>query len=372
MLKPEARRAAREIAGRSLVLLKNEAGLLPLGDSIKSIAVIGPMADDRMTPMGPWHAAGRPDDVISLLDGLREESARRGSAARIVYAKGCSAEGDDGSEIGEAGRVARSADVAIVAVGEPWTMSGEATSRASLELPGRQLDLVKAIHATGTPTVVVLMNGRPLAIGWVAANVPAILEAWYPGVEAGHAIADALFGRLNPGGKLPATFPRAVGQVPIYYNHMNTGRPASPTDKYTSKYIDLSIGPLWPFGHGLSFTQFRLSHLALDARAIAPDGHVRLDVEVRNVGDRAGDEVVQIYIRDVAANVTRPVRELRRFERVTLAASEARTLRFSLGPEDLGLYDRRMQFVVEPGEFRVFVGTSSEGGLEGRFQVVAR
>jgi beta-glucosidase len=251
-------------------------------------------------------------------------------------------------------------------------MSGEATSRASLDLPGLQLDLVKAVHATGTPTVVVLMNGRPLAIEWVAAKAPAIVEAWYPGVEAGHAIADALFGRINPGGKLPVTFPRAVGQVPIHYNHMNTGRPASPTYKYTSKYIDLPIGPLWPFGHGLSYTWFGLSGLALDAKEIAPDGRVGLSVELRNVGDRGGDEVVQLYVRDVAASVVRPVRELRGFERVTLGPGEARTLRFSLGPEDLGFYDRQMRFVVEPGEFRVFVGTSSEGGLEGRFDVVAR
>ncbi len=372
MLRPEARTAAREVAGLSLVLLKNEGDLLPLGPAVRSIAVIGPMADDRMSCLGPWHAAGRADDAVTLLEGVRAEAAAREGPVRVSYAKGCSAEGHDGGGIDEAARLARGADMAIVAVGEPWKMSGEATSRSSLDLPGRQLDLIKAVHATRTPTVVVLMNGRPLTIGWVAENVPSIVEAWYPGVEAGHAIADALFGRINPGGKLPVTFPRVVGQVPIYYDHMATGRPASSTDKYTSKYIDQPIGPLWPFGHGLSYTRFRLSGLTLDTKEIGPDGRLGLRVEIRNVGDRAGDEVVQLYVRDVAASVVRPVRELRAFERVTLGPGEARTLRFSLGPEELGLYDRRMRFVVEPGEFRVFVGTSSVGGHEARFEVVAR
>jgi beta-glucosidase len=248
-------------------------------------------------------------------------------------------------------------------------MSGEATSRSRLDLPGRQLDLVKAIHATGTPTAVVLFNGRPLAIGWVAANVPAILEAWYPGVEAGHALADVLFGDVNPGGKLPVSVPRTVGEVPVYYDHMNTGRPPSATYKYTSKYIDLPIGPLWPFGHGLSYARFRLSGLKLDADKVGTDGRVGLSVAVKNEGTRPGDEVVQVYIRDVAASVVRPVRELKRFERVTLAPGESRTLRFALGPEDLGLFDLRRRFVVEPGAFLVFVGTSSEGGLEARFEV---
>jgi beta-glucosidase len=372
MLRPEARGAAREAAGLSLVLLKNEGDLLPLRPTVRSIAVLGPMADDRMSCLGPWHAAGRPEDAVTLLEGVRAEAALHEVPVRIAYARGCAAEGDDGRGIEEAARLARGADVAIVVVGEPWTMSGEATSRSSLELPGRQLDLIRAVHATGTPTVVVLMNGRPLTIGWVAGNVPSILEAWYPGVEAGHAIADALFGRVNPGGKLPVTFPRVVGQVPMYYNHMATGRPASPKDKYTSKYIDQPLGPLWPFGHGLSYTRFRLSGLALDAKEIAPDGRIGLSVDVKNVGDRAGDEVVQVYVRDVAASVVRPVRELRAFRRVTLTPGEARTLRFSLGPEDLGLYDRRMRYVVEPGEFRVYIGTSSVGGEEACFKVVAR
>jgi beta-glucosidase len=225
------------------------------------------------------------------------------------------------------------------------------------------------VHATGTPTVVVLINGRPLTIGWVAEHVPAILEAWFGGTQGGHAIADALFGDVNPGGKLPVTFPRAVGQVPIYYNHLNTGRPAS-SRRYTSKYIDVPVTPQFPFGYGLSYTRFRLRDLRLDARRIPPDGRLMVAVDVENVGDRDGDEVVQLYLRDVAASVARPVKELRGFERVTLRPGESRTVRFVITPHDLKFYDREMRFVLEPGTFRAFVGTSSEGGLEAEFEVV--
>jgi beta-glucosidase len=248
-------------------------------------------------------------------------------------------------------------------------MSGEAASRASLDLPGRQLELLQAVHATGTPIVLVLTNGRPLTIPWAHEHVPAILEAWLPGTEGGHAIADVLFGAMNPGAKLPATFPRTVGQVPLYYNHRNTGRPPT-AEKYTSKYIDVPVGPLFAFGHGLSYTHFELSHLRLSRSEIRADGTLDVEVLLRNAGDRGGDEVVQLYVRDEVASVARPIKELRGFRRVTLGPGEATTVRFSLVPEDLGFVDARMQFVVEPGDFRVTVGTSSVGGLEARFRVV--
>jgi beta-glucosidase len=234
------------------------------------------------------------------------------------------------------------------------------------------LDLVKAIHATGKPVVVVLMNGRPLAINWIAENAPAILETWFAGTQAGNAIADVLFGDVNPGGKLPVTFPRAVGQVPLYYNHKNTGRPPDAANKYTSKYLDVPWTPLFPFGYGLSYTQFRLTNLQLSAQSIGLDGRLTASVEVENTGKRAGDEVVQLYIRDVASSVTRPVRELKGFERITLRPGEKRRVEFRLGPEHLGFHNREMRFVVEPGAFKVFVGTSSEGGLESGFEVAGR
>jgi beta-glucosidase len=218
---------------------------------------------------------------------------------------------------------------------------------------------------------VVLMNGRPLTVNWLAENSPAILETWFAGTQAGHAIADVLFGDVNPGGKLPVTFPRAAGQAPIYYNHKRTGRP--PTDqKYTSKYLDVPWTPLYPFGYGLSYTQFRLSNLQLSAQSIRPGGQLTATVEVENTGKRAGDEVVQLYIRDVASSVTRPVRELKGFERVTLKPGERRRVSFKLTPAELGFYDRDLRFVVEPGAFKVFAGTSSADGLEANFTVTER
>jgi beta-glucosidase len=367
LLRPEHRAAAREMAARSIVLLKNDGPLLPLSKSVRTVAVIGPLADDRRNLLGPWSADGRAEDVVTILDGIK---AKLGPTARVLHARGCEVSGEATEGIAEAVRAARRAEVAIVVVGESADMSGEAASRASLDLPGRQAELVRAIHATGTPTVVVLVNGRPLAIPWIAEHVPAILETWFAGIEAGHAIADVLFGDVNPGGKLPVTFPRSVGQIPIYYNHKRTGRPPSPTDKYTSKYLDELTTPLFPFGHGLSYTEFRLANLQLSARRIRSDERVTVSVEVENIGSRAGDEVVQLYIRDVAASVTRPVRELKGFQRITLRPGERRRVAFTLGPEHLGFYDRRMRFVVEPGEFRIFVGTSSIGGLEASIEVV--
>ena len=365
----EHRAAAREIAGRSMVLLKNDQGVLPLKPQIRSIAVLGPLADDRDAPLSHWRGDGRVEDVVTLLAGIQARAAGR-QGMTVAHAKGCEIEGGSTDGFAEAVRLARQAELAIVAVGEASAMSGEAASRSSLDLPGHQLDLVKAVHATGTPTIVVLFNGRPLTIGWVADNVPAILEAWLPGTEGGNAIADVLFGDVNPGAKLPVTFPRVVGQVPLYYNHLNTGRPPEADNRYTSKYLDVPSEPLFAFGHGLSYTRFQLSNLKLSRRDIPPDGRLAVSVDVQNIGDRPGDEVVQLYIRDLVASVARPVKELAGFERVSLQAGETKTVRFELGPERLGLYNRQLQFVVEPGEFRVTVGTSSTGGLEDRFEVV--
>ena len=405
LLAADHRRAARRIAARSMVLLKNERETLPLKKSVRTIAVVGPLADDPKAPLGSWTGDGISADTVSLLAGIKAAAP----AARVLHEKGVAIEGAGvtgnydqtatevnasnagGTNVAAAGageaarlatapappdgiaaaaRAARAADITIVAVGETAEMSGEAASRTSLDLPGRQLELVQAIHATGKPYVVVLMNGRPLTVGWIAENSPAILEAWFPGTEAGNGIADVLFGEVNPGGKLPVTFPRTVGQVPIYYAHKSTGRPPT-TQKYTSKYLDSPVTPLYPFGYGLSYTTFRLSDLRLSAPDIKANGRLTVGVNVENTGTRAGDEVVQVYVTDVAASVSRPVKQLRGFERVTLRAGERRRIEFTLGGEDLGFYDRRMRFVVEPGAFRITVGTDSNSGLTANLDVIS-
>ncbi|HEY0320839.1 MAG TPA: glycoside hydrolase family 3 N-terminal domain-containing protein [Pyrinomonadaceae bacterium] len=369
LLSQENLTAAREIAGRSMVLLKNDRETLPLGKGIRSIAVIGPLADSQQDMLGSWTGDGNIKDAVTLLAGIK---AKVTPSTKVAYAKGCEINDDSTAGFAEAVRLAREADGVIVAVGESADMSGEASSRSSLDLPGRQLDLVKAIQATGKPTIVVLMNGRPLTINWMAENVHAILETWFAGTQAGNAIADVLFGDVNPGGKLPLTFPRAVGQEPLYYNHLNTGRPPDANNKYSSKYLDVPWTPLYPFGYGLSYTQFRLTNLQLSAQRISPAGRLTVSVEVENTGKRAGDEVVQLYIRDVAASVTRPVKELKGFERITLRPGEKRRVSFTLAPEQLGFYNREMRFVVEPGEFRVMVGTDSVSGLESNFEVAEK
>jgi beta-glucosidase len=360
--------AAREIAARSMVLLKNEKDVLPFSKSVSSIALIGPLADSQKDVIGSWTGDGKAEDAITVLQGLRLKLPQ----AKINYAKGCEILCDRAEGFEEAIRAARESEVVILAVGESAEMSGEAASRTSLDLPGRQLDLVKAVQAIGKPTVVVLMNGRPLTINWIAENTPAILETWFAGTQAGNAIADVLFGDVNPGGKLPITFPRVVGQVPLYYNHFNTGRPPDPNNKYTSKYLDVPWTPLFPFGHGLSYTQFKITTLQLSSSRIQANGKLTVSVEVENVGKRAGDEVVQLYIRDVAASMSRPLKELKGFERVTLGPAEKKRVEFSLGPEQLGFHDRKMRFVVEPGEFKVMVGPNSQDLIEASLQVVAR
>jgi beta-glucosidase len=366
LLRPESIRLAREIAGRSMVLLKNERETLPLNKNIRSVAVIGPLADDRRAPLGWWAGDGKEENTVTPLAGIK---AKVSPQTMVLYAKGCEVKDDSTAGFGQAVNIAKQADVAILFVGETHDMVGEAASHASLDLPGRQMELVQAIHATGKPTIVVLVNGRPLSVGWIVNNAPAILESWMGGSESGNAIADILFGDVNPGAKLPVTFPRSVGQVPIYYNHMNTGRPPEAENRYTSKYYDMPWTPLYPFGYGLSYTRFKISNLQLSAPRINTNGKLTVTVDVENTGRQAGDEVVQLYIRDVVASMTRPVKELKGFQRISLQPGEKKKVEFTLGPEHLGFWNREMRYVVEPGEFRVMVGSDSVDVIEAKFEV---
>jgi len=337
-----------------------------LNKNIRSVAVIGPLADDRRAPLGWWAGDGKEENTVTPLAGIK---AKVSPQTTVLYAKGCEVKDDSTAGFEQAVNIAKQADVAILFVGESHDMVGEAASHASLDLPGRQMELVQAIQATGKPTIVVLVNGRPLSVGWIANNVPAILESWMGGSESGNAIADILFGDVNPGAKLPVTFPRSVGQVPIYYNHMNTGRPPEAENRYTSKYFDMPWTPLYPFGYGLSYTTFKISNLQLSTPRISANSKVTVTVDVENTGRRAGDEVVQLYIRDLVATMTRPVKELKGFQRISLQPGEKKKVEFTLGPEHLGFWNREMRYVVEPGEFRVMVGSNSVDVIEAKFEV---
>ncbi|HXF30132.1 MAG TPA: beta-glucosidase BglX [Solirubrobacterales bacterium] len=357
--------AARSVASRSMVLLKNENGALPLSSGLKSVAVVGPLGNDKADPLGPWSGKGDPEDVVTLKEGI--EAALPG--ATVTAAEGCDPECAGEAGFGEAVAAAQSAEVTVLALGESAAMSGEASSRANLDVPGRQQQLLDAIAATGKPFVVVLMNGHPLTLEEVAAKSPAILEAWFPGIEAGNAIADVLFGKVDPGGKLPVTFPRSIGQLPLYYNHEPTGRPADPENKYTSKYLDEPVTPLYPFGYGLSYTRFGISNVNLSSATMSSHGVVEVSAEVKNEGSVAGDEVVQLYIHDPVASIEQPVRRLRGFQRVTLEPGETKSVKFRLGPGDVGFYDEMGNLVVEPGQIEVFLGDSSEAPQVGSFEV---
>jgi len=359
--------AARDFARRSMVLLKNENGLLPLKKDLKTVAVIGPLADEQDALLGCWPCMGKPEDVVTVLEGIRNKVSKK---TRVLHAKGCDIQGDSNEGLEDAVDKAKAADVAIVVVGESREMSGEAGCRSSLDLPGVQERLVRDVCDAGVPVVMVLLSGRPMSIPWSAEHVPAILEAWHPGIQGGNAVADLLFGDFNPGGRLPVTFPRTVGQIPIYYNHKNTGRPPTPL-LYTSKYIDLPSTPLFSFGHGLSYTQFYYSSLTISPEKITADGEVEISLDVKNVGDREGDEVVQLYLRDLVGSVTRPVKELKGFRRITLKPGEKATVKFLMGPEQLAFVNRGMEKVVEPGNFEIMVGGSSEDiKLTGDFEVM--
>ncbi|MGE3235313.1 MAG: glycoside hydrolase family 3 C-terminal domain-containing protein, partial [Thermoleophilia bacterium] len=372
---PADRAAARSAASRSMVLLKNGGGILPL-DPSKKTAVIGPLGDDQHDMLGPWWGKGEDADAVSLLTGIRAQ------APNVTFAAGCTLEdkdppdntpaGECGSDAGFADAVAAAdqADQVVLALGETRGMSGEAAARSVIDLPGRQQELIDAITATGKPFVVVLFNGRPLTLGAVDAASPAILEAWFPGVEAGNAVADVLFGKVNPGGKLPVSFPRALGQVPIYYNYEPTGRPCDATSKYNSRYRDIpSCDPLYPFGYGLSYTTFRVSGLTLSTAKVSRNGSLTASATVTNTGGRAGDEVVQLYIHDPVASISQPVRRLRGFARVTLDPGASRTVRFTLDRSDFGFYDDAGRFLVEPGRIDVYAGNSSRADMTSSFTV---
>jgi beta-glucosidase len=375
MLKPDAVAAARKAAGRSMVLLRNEGGVLPL-DPSKKTAVIGPLAKNKHDMLGPWWGRGDDNDAVTVFDGIDEQNT-----ATTTYAEGCKLSNTEvphtdpegcGSDAGfaEAVAVAQAADQVVLAVGETREMSGEANARSTLDLPGRQEELIRAIKATGKPFAVVLFSGRPLALENIVDDAPAILEAWFPGVQAGPAVADVVFGKVNPGGKLPASFPYRVGQVPIYYNREPAGRPCNKGVKWNSQHRDIpSCDPLFVFGHGLSYTTFSISNLRLSSTSVSTSGNVTVSVDVANTGGRQGDEVVQLYIHDPVASISQPVRRLRGFERVTLAPGKKTTVSFKLDRSDFGFYDNRGRFVVEPGPIDVYVGNSSKADLKQSFTV---
>lgn len=360
------RDAARSLAEKSIVLLKNDNNVLPLSRDISKLAVIGPLAESQADPLGTWSAEGKADDVVSVLQGIRKTV---GSSTEVLFAPGSDVRGDSTDGIDRAVQIAQQADAVVMVLGEDKEMSGEGHCRVRLGLPGVQLQLLQAVHATGKPVVVVLMHGRPMAIGWTAKNVPAVLAAWHLGVEMGSAVANVLFGEVNPSGKLAMTFPRHVGQVPIYYAHKNTGRPPVENERYTSQYIDMPWTPLFPFGYGLSYTSYKYDNLALDKQSVGPAGSLKVTVNVTNTGKVPGVEIVQLYVRDLAAAQTRPVKQLRGFERVQLDPGQTATVSFDLSATDLGFYNELQQYIVEPGAFKLWVGPNSQEGLEADFEI---
>ncbi|MDX2198095.1 MAG: glycoside hydrolase family 3 N-terminal domain-containing protein [Phycisphaerae bacterium] len=361
MLTAQHRALARDVARRSIVLLKNENGLLPLKKEPGRIALIGPLADAAKDMLGTWSLYGKPEEVVTLLAGLRNTL---GPNAKLGVSKGSDVQASLAGGIDDAVKLARESDIVILAVGESEDMSGEGHCRANIEIPQPQQMLIDAVCATGKPVVLVLFNGRPMALQWAADHVPAMLVAWQGGVEAGNAVADVLFGDFNPSGRLPATFPRVTGQVPIHYNHRNTGRPAREGDRYTSKYIDLPPTPLYPFGFGLSYTSFRYAEATVSPTEATADGKFSLSVVVTNTGARAGEELVQAYYRDPVASMTRPVRQLCGFERVSLAPGESKRVTIEIPAQRLGFYDWDAKFLVEPGVIQFFLGPHSAEGLQ--------
>jgi len=358
--------AARTMAARSMVLLSNQNNALPLSAGVSSVAVVGPLADDPSDQLGPDVPIGYALDqgkVVSVLNGIKAAVP----SATVTYAQGCDTSCTSTAGFDAAVSAARASAVTVVVVGEPAADSGEASSRSDIGLPGQQLALVQAIAATGKPYVVDLMNGRPLTVSWLADNAPALLESWYPGTEGGDAVADVLFGKVDPGGKLPMSFPRNVGQIPISYNELPTGRPFDPNNKFTSKYLDVANTPQYPFGYGLSYTTFALSNLHLSASSISTRGTLTVTADLTNSGTRTGDDVAQLYIHESGTSILQPVRRLQGFQRVTLAPGQTQTVTFRLGPANLGFYNNQGQFAVEAGGVDVWVGDSSAGGLHDQF-----
>lgn len=370
--------AARDAARKSIVLLKNDNDLLPLRKSGQTIAVIGPLAADKDVPLGSWRARAVTGTAVSLLEGIENAV---GDLSTIQYAKGCDlAVGDRGftqdltinttdrGGIPAAAALAKTADVVVLAVGEDCWQTGEGRSQVDIGLAGVQPELVDAVLEANPNTVVVLMNGRPLAIPELAERAPAILEAWHLGSEAGNGIADVLFGDYNPSGKLPISFPRHVGQCPIYYNHLSTGRPTNiEGNVFWLHYTDEENSPLYPFGYGLSYTTFEYDNLRLSNELMDMDGELTVSVDLTNTGERSGAEVVQLYIRDLVGSLSRPVKELKGFQKTELAPGETQTITFTLTAEDLAFFTRAGKWQAEPGEFQVFIGGNSVDLLEGSF-----
>lgn len=383
------RNTAREIAAQCFVLLKNNNNVLPLKKS-GTIALVGPLADNKENMPGTWSVAADFTKAVSVLEGLK---AAAGSAATILYAKGSNLDADSAFEeragmfgkefkrdsrpaqqiIDEAVAVANRSDVIVAALGESAEMTGESSSRTDIEIPGSQKDLLKALVRTGKPVVLVLFTGRPLALKWESENVPAILNVWFGGTEAGPAIADVLFGDVNPSGKLSTTFPQTIGQVPIYYNHKNTGRPLAEGkwfQKFRSNYLDVSNDPLYPFGYGLSYTTFEYSDIKLSSATLKTGSRITATINVTNTGTRDGKEVVQLYIRDMVGSITRPVKELKGFEKVNVKAGESKAVSFTISPDDLKFYNGDLKLVAEPGAFKVFIGGNSRDVKEANFNLV--
>jgi beta-glucosidase len=367
-------RAEKMVAEKSIVLLKNENQLLPLSKQAKTIAFIGPFVKAVRDNLGFW-SYSYPDDSLRIVTQWQGLQNKVGSSAKILYAKGCGINDSSQAGFGEAVEIAKQADVVILSIGEASDWSGEAKSRSSLRLPGMQEDLVKAIYATGKPIVVLINAGRPLIFDWTADHVGAILYTWWLGTEAGDAIADVLFGDYNPSAKLPITFPRTEGQIPIYYNHYSTGRPAtSDSDRfYRSAYIDLSIYPKFPFGYGLSYSHFNYSDIQLSSAAMKADEAITATITVTNSGNYDGEETVQMYIQDLVASVVRPVKELKGFEKIFLKKGESKQVQFRIDVNKLKFYTQRSgsdvepKYIYEPGDFKVYIGGSSQDVKESRF-----
>jgi beta-glucosidase len=365
IMKPEFLEASRDLARKSIVLLKNQNSLLPIDKNVKNIALIGPLADNKSEMIGSWSAAGDWKKSVSLLTGIKEKLPK----ANILFARGCNFNDDSTKYINEAVEMAKKADVVILAIGESAYMSGEASSRSNIDLPGVQQQLLEAVSKTGKPIVVVLMNGRPLTINWMNEHIPAILETWFLGTQAGPAIADVLFGDYNPSAKLAITFPRVLGQIPIYYSYKNTGRPYDPNNRFTTHYLDVSNEPLYPFGYGLSYTTFEYSDISLNRKQIANKDTLLVSATIKNTGKIAGEEVVQLYIRDLVASVSRPVKELKGFKKISLKPGESKLVTFPVTSSELSFYRLDMSYGTEPGKFTVFVGRNSKDVKSADFEL---
>jgi beta-glucosidase len=369
IMTPEFREFAREVTAKSCVLLKNENKILPVPASVKRIALIGPLADSKEDMLGFWSGAGEASKCVTLLEGLRN---RTKGSVNILTVKGCNINDEKLDEISKAVSAARNADFVILALGESRMMTGEAASRTDISLPGIQMKLAEAVIKTGKPVAVVLFNGRPLAIPGLDKIAPAILETWFGGTEAGNGITDVLFGDFNPSGKLTMTFPLNVGQIPIFYNSKNTGRPINPDnpyEKFKSNYLDSPNTPLYPFGYGLSYTTFSYSDINLNKESFGIDDKIMASLDITNTGDRDGEEIVQLYVRDLVGNVTRPVKELKGFKKVNIKKGETITVAFTIPVQDLAYYHQDMSFKADPGDFMLYIGTNSEKTINKAFTV---